>query len=95
MSDLSLNEYNTRTSSFNNVSSMSSDPQKSQMVAFLIKKGIVKDEKTGNMVLTIFAVVLLIISFIMMKNTLFPAPAELPVETTTTTETESVTEDSL
>lgn len=57
--------------------SVNSDANKSKMVEFLIKKGIVKDEKTGNIVLTIFAVMLFIISGYIMKQTLFPSIPEI------------------
>jgi len=82
MDNLNFNNNYNSTPRFTNVSS--SDANKSFMVEFMIKKGIVKDEKTGNMILTIFAVILLIISGYIMKNTLSPStPTVEDVETET------------
>lgn len=67
-----------------------SNESKSFMVRFMINKGIVKDEQTGNMILTIFSIILLIISGIMMKNTLFPSTET--VEEVQAVETEDVDE---
>jgi len=72
-----LNFSNDHYNSTPRFASVSSDANKSKMVEFLIKKGIVKDEKTGNVVLTTFAIVLFIISGYMMKQTLFPSVPEV------------------
>jgi hypothetical protein len=81
MDNLNFNDNYNSTPRFGNVSS-STDANKSFMVEFMIKKGIVKDEKTGNMILTTFAVILLIISGYIMKNTLYPSASVVENETT-------------
>ncbi len=73
------NNYNSTSSSYSNVSSGSGE-QKSFMVEFLIKRGIVKDQKTGNAILLTFALLMFALSGYMIKNSLFPSPATISVE---------------
>lgn len=92
MDNLNFNDNYNSTPRFANVSA-STDANKSFMVEFMIKKGIVKDEKTGNMVLTIFAVILLIISGYIMKNTLYPSAPVVNTETAPVESTDAVNTD--
>ena len=78
------------TSSFNSNSTPSysngdSGVQKSFMVAFLMKKGIVKTESAGNAILLVFALAMIALSGYMMYNTLSGGntSTSVPVETKT------------
>lgn len=81
-----MDNLNFGSNNYTSTPSSYSSEEKSFMVEFLIKKGIVKDQKTGNNVLLVFAIVLLGISGYMVKNTLFPS------STPTVEQTETVSE---
>ncbi len=89
--NFSTNNYNS-TPSYSN-----SGEQKSFMVEFLIKKGIVKDYKTGNNVLLVFALILIGLSGYMMYNTLSAGNTTVttPVENTTQTVEQTPTSDNM
>ncbi len=91
--NFSTNNYNS-TPSYSN---SNSGEQKSFMVEFLIKKGIVKDYKTGNSVLLVFALILIGLSGYMMYNTLSAGNTTVtaPVENTTQTVEQTPTSDNM